>query len=321
MKKRRAVALFCCNVISTVASFSADCQYSALHHPAFRSSSSRKPLERPSTALRYDASSDEDHIIELPTLSNATRDILNEWLYSLPKLERSEPDWIKRDILTFSPSALLQEQLTQLCPIANSMNLFETESSRTKFDLDWRNLVLKSTPSLDLPDVLEEGRSNTHPLRLQLIAFPPHCDLKVHVHAAVEVAVPMFGVYCQRRTSAFFPRDQLWRRPEHAIGTPLSSFSETPTPEELTMIREDLSQRAYFPNVGSYGKFVSECSNEGQCVVNKVGSVHQTYTSDSPCLLWVLGPNVQAHFLPGNFDQTEGIDELTDIYDSDLGLG
>eukprot|EP00980_Cylindrotheca_fusiformis_P011156 scaffold2557_cov121-Cylindrotheca_fusiformis.AAC.39 len=281
------------------------------------SSSSWRQRRASSTVLRYDTSSDEDHVIELPAISNATKNGLYEWLYSLPKLERSEPDWIQQDLLTFSPSALLQEQLSQLCP-NTSINLFETVSSRAAFDFHWRSMVLKSIPSMDLPEVLRAGRSNSHPLRLQLIAIPPHCNTKLHAHAAVEVAVPLLGVYCQRRTEVLLARDQFWRSPEHAIGTPLSNFSEIPLPEETTMIREDLSRRAFFPNGGRNGRFSSECLGEGHCLVNKVGSVHQSYTSDSPCLLWVFGPNVQAHFLPGNFSQTEGIDDLTDIYDNDI---
>lgn len=315
----KAVALLSCAAISIVAPFPTDeCRRHETRTTAMRSTFSSQKRRRLSfTALRYDTSSDQNHAIDLPTLNNETRNMLNEWLYSLPKLERSEPDWIQRDLLTFSPSALLQEQLTQLCPTAN-LNIFETESSRAKFDFEWRSLVLKSLPSIDLPEVLQGGRSNSHPLRLQLIAFPPHCDLKLHVHVAVEVAVPLLGVYCQRKTKVLLPRDQLWRSPEHAIGTPLSNFSETPTREELKIIRKDLSQRAYFPNVGSDGQFVSEGLKEGQCLVNKVGSIHQSYTRESPCLLWVLGPNVQAHFMPGNFDQTEGTGALTDIFDHDL---
>jgi hypothetical protein len=229
-------------------------------------------------------------------------------------LERSEPDWIGADILTLSPSALLQEQLSSLCPVT-SLNLFQTEAERAQFDFHWRTLLLKSIPSVDLADILQSGRSNSHPLRLQLIAFPPKCELKVHVHAAVELAVPLFGEYCQRKCHILLPRDCLDRSQEHAIGTPLSNFSEKPTPQELDIIRKDLSERAYFPNVGSEGKFETEPMQGGCCLVNKVGSVRQSFTSDrSPCLLWVLGPNVQAHFLKGKFHQKEGIEELTDIY-------
>ena len=35
----------------------------------------------------------------------------------------------------------------------------------------------------------------------------------------------------------------------------------------------------------------------GRCLVNKVGSIHRSYTLDEPCLLFCLGPNVHAHFL------------------------
>ncbi len=273
---------------------------------------------RSSSPLSYDTSSNQDHAIDLPSLSNESKVSLHTWLCSLRTLERSEPNWVGTDILTLSPSALLQEQLTSLCPVT-SLDLFESQAERAKFDFHWRSLLLKSLPSADLTDILQTGRSNSHPLRLQLIAFPPSCELKVHVHAAVELAVPLFGEYCQRKCRLLLPRENLHRSVEHAIGTPLNNFSEQPTLQELAIIRKDLSEKVSFPNVGEQGRFVTESLHEGECLVNQVGSVHQSFTSDdSPCLLWVLGPNVQAHFLRGKFHQIEGIEDLTDIFDSDL---
>lgn len=273
-----------------------------------------------SSPLWYDTSSEQDHRIDLPSLSNETKASLENWLCSLRTLERSEPNWVGTDILTLSPSALLQEQLTSLCPIA-SLELFENHVQRAAFDFHWRSLLLKSLPSADLADILQNGRSNSHPLRLQLIAFPTNCELKVHVHAAVELAVPLYGEYCQRRSKLLLPRDGLHRSVEHALGTPLSNFSQQPTPQELAIIKKDLSKRVSFPNAGIEGRFEKESLYQGQCLVNQVGSVHQSFTSDeNPCLLWVLGPNVQAHFLRGQFHQVEGIEELSDIYDTDMEL-
>ena len=316
MKAGIRLRVFCLLLIGPVYSFLGSSS-SFLCTPG--GTSQRVSSDRKTTgALNYDSSSSDDDLqscMDLPAIDNKTKEILLTWLCSLPKLERSENEWIGHDILTFSPSALLEEQLISLCPTTTQITtLFPTEASRAKFDFDWRCLLLKTIPSFDLNDILQDGLCNSHPMRLQLIAFPPNCELTLHVHAAVELAVPIIGQYCQRRTHILLPRDNLSRRPEHSIGTPLSNFSDRPTADELNIIREDLTKRAHFPNVGDEGKFESEKLSQGQCLLNKVGSVHQSFTSNEPCLLWVLGPSVQAQFLEGNFCQEKGIGELTDVY-------
>ena len=171
-------------------------------------------------------------------------------------------------------------------------------------------------PSNELEDILRFGRSNTHPLRLQLIAIPPNTELALHVHPAIELDIPLIGELHERRSDILIPSNSLTRLPEHAIGTPLSNFSEEPTREELQIVAESLSERVVLEDSGSKGVFQTNTIGPGESLVNQVGSVHQSFTSsDSPCLLLVLGPNVHGHFMPGNFHQREGIEDLTGIDD------
>jgi hypothetical protein len=208
---------------------------------------------------------------------------------------------------------LVQEHLESLLPHAPT--LFPTEWSKAKFDFEWQTSFLKnSMPSYELPQMLRYGRSNSHPLRLQLVAVPPHTQLQLHAHPAMELDIPLLGDLWERRSNILLLPETLSRQPEHSIGTPLSNFSETPTPEELQIIANDLSERVVLKDHGAEGSFVTQRVYQGHCLVNAVGSVHQSFTSEeSPCLLLVLGANVHAHFLPGNFHQREGIEELIGI--------
>ena len=91
------------------------------------------------------------------------------------------------------------------------------------------------------------------------------------------------------------------RTPKNSLGTPLSGFSC-----ELQFIDQDLSE----PVSAEYTKKLEQWQHStwekksrqrrfdpGQCLVNKVGSVHRYFTGDEPCLMWfVLGPIIHAEF-------------------------
>lgn len=197
--------------------------------------------------------------------------------------------------------------------------------------------------------VSKQGLSNTHPLRLQVVAIPPHTSVGWHVHPAVELDIPILGtLYCEEPMDTtndndvdeplMIDEDALDRAIEHSLGTPLSDFSNVPTTAELQAIDQDLSERVseslellhdeessttgkkhnliqrflrgakdkeyndedpQDPRPKLLQKYEMEINQvePGRCLVNKVGSVHRSYTKDEPCLLFCLGPNVHAHFL------------------------
>lgn len=246
------------------------------------------------TELRYDWSSDDffSSNVDLSAIENDTDQALSTWLCSLSKLERSEPEWIGRDIMTLSPSALLEEQLSSMCNV--HIPLFPTEAVRAKFDFQYKCLLLKTIPTLDLTEVLQEGMSNSHPLMLQLVAMPPQCELIPYFCASIDLSVLLYGEYNQQRSYTLLPRESLSRRPEHGIGTPLSDFAEKPTSHELDVIREDLMDRVPLSALREEHALETHRLTRGECLVNKVGSVVQKSftTNENPCLLWTLGPNL-----------------------------
>ena len=253
---------------------------------------------------------------DVKTDSNDNNDRrIMDWLTNLKELERSEPTWITGDdILDISHSMLIQEHFESMYYGSDCPKLFNCgkEFAKAKFDFDWRCIFLKSMP--ELTEVLETGRCNTHPLRLQLVAIPPNTSLPLHVHATGEIDLPLIGELWEHGSNVRLDKDDLCRQPHHSIGTPLSDFASKPTPTELEMIKQDLADRIVLEDNGpEEGKFHNQRIVAGECLVNQIGSVHQSYTKDQPCLLWCLGANVHGHFRPGNFHQRDGIEELTGI--------
>lgn len=262
-----------------------------------------------------------------------------EWIETLSGVERSDPTWIDDGdfLTTLSPSSLLQEHLESLLPLETlpqqqhsvSQALFPNEWSRHKFDFDWRASFLKCLPTEDLTDILEhQGKSNTHPLRFQLVAIPPETALSWHAHPAIEFNIPLLGQMWERVpldsddvTMQINP-DMLQRQWEQQLGSPLSvnKFSLHPTTDELAIISKDLSNRVNESlgiNAATLlsGKTTERVIVTGQCMVNTVGSIHQSFTKTDDnhdflkvqrgeeksrrqggCLLWALGPNVHANF-------------------------
>jgi hypothetical protein len=236
-------------------------------------------------------------------------DQLMQWMDTLPGVTRSLPVWVGSNILHISPSETLQECLHTMQVRAN---LFPMQEVRKKhlFDWDWKYAMVKSLSQQ--PDWTVRswklGTSNSHPLRLQVVAIPPHTSLPPHVHPAVELDIPILGTLYeetspesakQQRLESRVDPDLIDRAPEHSLGTPLSDFSTTPTPQELQIIAMDISERVSgVHRLSDFdGDWQSHSIQPGQCLLNPVGSVHRSFTKEEPCLLFCLGPNVHARFI------------------------
>ena len=262
---------------------------------------------------------------------------IHSWLSSLTKVERSEPTWLaastnedgkfSSDIMTISPSLLIQEHLDAMYTGFHAPVLFPTEADRTKFDFEWRYAILSILPQNDLDQVLTCAQSNSHPLSMYLAAIPPDCCLNLHAHPAVEVFVPLVGSMHERRAMRVaLPKDTLCRSADMEVGGMGGLFTTQPTPEEIAAITNDISSRITFPDVGERGAFTERSICRGQIELNPVGSVHQSFTrtdgstshenstSDGGSLLFIVGSRVFGNFRrKGSFLQREGIDLLQNV--------
>jgi hypothetical protein len=266
-------------------------------------------IHPPGTRLCYQAeneNSQEQILAKAQTINTSfldpNREELTQWLRSLSQVERSEPLWVGSDLLHTSPSETLQSRLDTMYRRNNSaITLFPPESvqPRAKFDWDWKYSLVKlfSCEEDWKARNWKSGLSNTHPLRLQLVAIPANTTLPPHVHPAVELDIPLMGTLYEERTSLLVDPDLVDRAPHHSLGTPLSDFSSEPTPEELKAIHQDLTERvSQVHRLSELLEWELHSVRAGEVLVNSVGSVHRSFTKDEPCLLFVLGPNVHAHF-------------------------
>ena len=321
------------SMVNFCAGFSLDSSLTNLHHSIhFRCSrlttTTRRPKGRVAQMFyQKDGRSSSDLITTVPRIDTSFlephQDALVEWLNNLQKVERSPPLWVGPNLLRLSSSEVLQDCLTAIMSSHTEMKtpkLFSDKdhpATKYQFDWAWRYCLMKLLSQEHEWNnmVAKQGMSNTHPLRLQVVAIPARTSLPPHAHPAVELDIPLLGTLYEDRASPppasddnlggdimLVDPDLLDRAPEHSLGTPLSDFSPIPTTAELQAIGHDVSQRVSqeYPTLEEYCKskhWHKGSVEAGQCLVNKVGSVHRSYTREEPCLLFVLGPNVHAHFV------------------------
>ena len=267
-------------------------------------------------------------------------DTIQSWLSSLTKVERSEPTWLSSttnedggnassDIMTISPSLLIQEHLDAMYTGFHAPILFPTEADRIKFDFEWRYALLSILPQNDLDQALTNARSNSHPLSMYLAAIPPGCCLNLHVHPAIEVFVPLVGNIHERRAmKVLLPKEQLCRSFDMEVGGMGGLFTSQPTPEDIDTITKDISSRITFPDLGEVGAFTERSISHGNVELNPIGSVHQSFTTrkdtgrdnevvdDGGSLLFIVGSRVFGNFRrKGSFLQRDGIEILENVDD------
>jgi hypothetical protein len=219
-----------------------------------------------------------------------------KWLSGLKKVEKSDAYWLnKGDIFPFSPSEVAQTLLVSLsiAPAGEAQpQLFKTIKSRETFDTQFRASVLTSmTPKTLLEEVVSRGMSNGHPLKLQLLACPPKFNFALHSHASAELIIPLVGdlweVYLYGATVN--PK-VLSRKMPLAVVEGGSVLYKPPSDSEMEEVVHSLDQAVVekIPSLGTTGKFVDRVNKEGFVMFNEIGSIHQTYTKDSGCLILVM---------------------------------
>lgn len=128
-----------------------------------------------------------------------------------------------------------------------------------------------------LDDYLETGLSNGRKLRLQIMLLPPGRYFKIHAHTAIEFECTLKGSLHEFRWSFLVPPEKLTG--ENPIGP---EIAETQLFEHLQV-------------------------NEGECLVNEIGSVHQSFTAkdDGECVIVVLWSGCHANTHPSSVKNTD----------------
>jgi hypothetical protein len=146
------------------------------------------------------------------------------------------------------------------------------------FDEGWRQALQtvfsqhpnNPTVASELEDYLATGLSNGRKLRLQIMVFPPGLYFRMHCHPNIEFEVTLKGSLQEFRWASFtVPADQV--------------TGDAPTG----------------PEIAATQVFEQRAVNVGQCLLNEIGSVHQSFTgSDGPCVLLHLWSGVHANIQP-----------------------
>ena len=223
---------------------------------------------------------------------------LHGWLDELDKVVLSGPMWLNRgDLFSESPSAIL-ERLLCLLPLSSD-DVFPcfTSETRERFDSQYFASLLNALPDdILVNEVNAKGTSNSHPLKLQLLACPKGFEFKLHAHPSVELIVPLVGELWERRLiGASISSDHLKRGVELSVSDYSNKLYEDPTDSALALAKENLqASMSAISSLGTKGKFVDRSTKEGQVLYNSVGSIHQSYTKDEGCLLFVLWSGIHA---------------------------
>jgi hypothetical protein len=141
------------------------------------------------------------------------------------------------------------------------------------FDQEWRRAMQQvfdqhPTASSELNDYLSTGFSNGRKLKLQIMFLPPGMHFKIHAHPNIEFIVTLRGCLLEFRWSFCVPSHEL--------------TGETPTG----------------PEIAANSVFEHRSLETGQCMLNEVGSVHQSFTGKEPCAILVLWSGCHANTEP-----------------------
>ena len=269
--------------------------------------------------------------MEVEDLENRVQ--ILQWLNSLSKVEKSIPFWMSdnnnilqqqqdmNDSLSSSsrPAEMIQSMLDSFHIMKNPITLFNTVDASSKFDKIFYEQFVGALPittngaTTDTDEVLSSGKSNAHPLKIQLLACPPNFRFKLHSHPNIELSIPLVGELCEVRLMNGGVDPMLLCRPNRneKENDVVVGSSSSPSEEELMQVKKSLQElMSTTPlvlddssNEGSSKKkelrFVDRTLNEGEVLYNEIGSVHQSYTKNEEsggvgCLLLVLWSGLHA---------------------------
>jgi hypothetical protein len=133
------------------------------------------------------------------------------------------------------------------------------------------------------------GLSNGRPLQLQVMSLPPTTYFKIHAHPNIEFELTLKGCLEEFRFLFHVPKEDL-------AGNNNNNNSGGKSPPALRG-----------PNITKEHVFQHVRVEAGKCMINEVGSVHQSFTGHhGPCVLIVLWSGCHANVRPDQVEQ--GVD-------------
>jgi hypothetical protein len=205
-------------------------------------------------------------------------DLRKYWRYSCPSSTSDEiylgPAHPVQDIHHFpSVSAVINESCM-------STGIEIIPGLETKFDEAWFHRLTLMFQDKGMQHQLDEflttGKSNGRSLKLQVMVLPPGKYFKIHAHPNIEFECTLKGRLCEFRWLFVVPPEEL--KGESPLG----------------------------PDIGKTDMFFEEVVKEGECLVNEIGSVHQSFTApDEGCAIIVLWSGCHANTHPSRVENSD----------------
>lgn len=223
---------------------------------------------------------------------------VQQWLNALTEVTSSDPYWLEKgDLLLQEPARLIEKLLPSLGGIPVN-ELFHSHEARVNFNIAYDAAVLNTVSARELlEEVVSRGQSNGHPLKFQLIACPPKYISKLHSHPSVQLTLPLVGSLSEKYlTGATLDPSLLAGHSPMTVAEVNGKFYEPPKDEEIASqkksIEEEIENKIL--SLGESGRFLSRLHEEGHGIYYQVGSVNQSYTEDTGCLMFVLWSGINA---------------------------
>ncbi len=239
----------------------------------------------------------------------AAKPDIEEWLNSLSNVVLSDPYWLGLGF-QIEPSEVVQTILHSLPEEMPSLRL--DGEAKSTFDQQFQRVMSDA----NILREVERGTSNSHPLKLQILAVPPNFSFLLHSHPTIEFMTPLVGALSEKYLDGVILNPSILARK-----LPLQDVQEedklykSPSKSEIGQVKVALQSVMLerVKSLGNDGIFIDNTIEEGQAIFNAVGSIHQSYTKDRGCLLVCIWCGVH-----GDIDQSKcccsGIEGSQDLF-------
>lgn len=205
------------------------------------------------------------------------------------------PGHLIKDTSKFpSPSSIVNESMYKT-------GIYVPSERCQEFDDEWRRSMTKcfeaSGKKSQLDDFIKTGRSSGRMLKLQVMVLPPGTYFKIHAHPNIEFELTIKGTLEESRFQFCMPIESLM---------PSSSLDVDGDDATGSSNSNNNNDDPSGPMIRSTDTFVHNAVGPGQCMINEVGSVHQSFTSaDSSCAILVMWSGCHANIRPENVHCTD----------------
>jgi hypothetical protein len=171
-----------------------------------------------------------------------------------------------------------------------------------QFDNEWMSSMTKcfeiANKTSQLQEFLTTGKSAGRSLQLQVMVLPPGTYFKIHAHPNIEFELTIKGSLEESRFQFCVPIEELMPSP--------TSTEDEDSVENEEQQQEQKSPPLRGPTIKSTDGFVHNVVGPGQCMINEIGSVHQSYTgTESSCAILVMWSGCHANTHPSHVHSTD----------------